>query len=132
MPDMKIAIGFGWETGMDSAIIFPGLQVFLNDIANKIGLIGSVGFGHASISLHSPHLNGRIVVPITSMALLSEERNIAHFIKLRTNFIRLRRKPRACPWMNAQDASMLRRDVAPAKADNHGIAAGARPLHPPQ
>jgi len=34
--------------------------------------------------------------------------------------------------MNAQVATMLRRDVAPTKADNHVVAAGARPLHPPQ
>jgi hypothetical protein len=28
-------------------------------------------------------------------------------------FIRLRRRPRACPWLNAQTINMLRRDVAP-------------------
>jgi len=50
-------------------------------------------------------------------------------------FIRLRRIPRACPWMNAQMPVVLRRDVAPtchavaaakaeAEADNHGVAEG--------
>ena len=41
------------------------------------------------------------------------------------DFIRLRRIPRACPWMNAQPIDVLRRDVRPrSEADNRGVAAG--------
>jgi hypothetical protein len=45
--------------------------------------------------------------------LMKEEGKTMAKKYMRVVFIRLRRRPRACPWMNAQTMNMLRRDVAP-------------------
>ena len=40
----------------------------------------------------------------------------------KSDFVRLRRRPRACPWMNVKMIIMLGRDVAENKADNRVVA----------
>ncbi len=36
MPDVEIAVGLGREAGVYAAAILVGLQIFENDVANKI------------------------------------------------------------------------------------------------
>src|SRR5581483_7369200 len=51
VPDMQITVRLGRKAGLHAAVVFVGLQILQNDVANKVGRRGRLGWCSVGVRL---------------------------------------------------------------------------------